>query len=397
MSNLEVATNIVPPVRKPWQTFLAVLPMLLFSFIMLNQGTGIRTEPLQLIPLVITYAFLNLLFITMVHSGKVDKYRAIMFVSYAICFVLSFIPNLIEARGSNAFTSADMLQGKIPFCHIVIPMTLIPAALKRTIIFPGSMLEGFASIASMLVIWLGVSLALGKGFCSWGCFYGGLEDGFSRLRKKPLIRKIGPKWRYLSYAVLLGVILTSIATLSPTYCIWLCPFKTVTEFEKISSVLVLIQTVIFVSLFLGLVVILPVLTKKRTQCSFLCPFGAMQSFTNKIDAFEIRIDKDKCSKCKVCIGVCPTFSLDDACWDKGKANLSCTKCGKCIDHCPQKAISLGVKGTKPTCPKNGRVRRAYSLFFLYAAFMFLVTMGGGMMQDAIRRIILLITTGKLIQ
>jgi ferredoxin-type protein NapH len=397
MSNLEVTTNIVPPVRKPWQTFLAVLPMLLFSFIMLNQGTGIHTEPLQLIPLVITYVFLNSLFITMVHSGKVDKYRAIMFVSYAVCFVLSFIPNLIETRGSNAFTSADMLQGKIPFCHIVIPMTLIPAALKRTIIFPGSMLEGFASIASMLVIWLGVSLALGKGFCSWGCFYGGLEDGFSRLRKKPLLRKIDPKWRYLSYAVLLGVVLTSIATLSPTYCIWLCPFKTVTEFEKISSVFVLIQTVIFVSLFLGLVVILPVLTKKRTQCSFLCPFGAMQSFTNKIDAFEIRIDQDKCSKCKVCIGVCPTFSLDNTGLSKGKPNISCTKCGKCIDHCPQKAISLAVKGTKTGCSKSSPVHRAYPLFFLYAAFMLLATMGGGMMQDAIRRILLFITTGRLIQ
>jgi polyferredoxin len=416
MSKLEVTAKdvnpkVTKPTRKIWQTLLISLPVLLLSFFILSHGI-IAKDPLKIIPLIVTYLFMNSLFVLMVHSGKIDKYRAILFVTYAVCFVVTFIPNLIEARGSNTYTAADIMEGKIPFCHIVIPMTLIPAALKRTIIFPGSMLNGFASIASMLVIWLGASLTMGKGFCSWGCFYGGLEDGFSRLRKKPLLKNINPKWRYFSYAVLLGVVLTSITALSPSYCIWLCPFKAVTEFEKVTSVIVLIQTIVFTLLFLGLVVILPILTKKRTQCSFLCPFGAMQSFTNKIDPFEVRIDKKKCTRCKVCINVCPTFSLDENDLEKGKANLSCTKCGKCISRCPKQAISLEIKGTN-ICPhteaahtntahtnashinarhKGGRVR----LFFLYPAFMFLLTMGGGMMQDAIYRILLLLTTGKFI-
>jgi ferredoxin-type protein NapH len=394
MSNMEVSSSakVIEPARKPLKTFLIVLPMLLFSFIMLNRGIGIESDPLRLIPLAVTYVFMNTLFILMVHTGKVDKYRSILFVTYAVCFGLSFIPNLLEVRGSNMFTPADIIEGKIPFCHIVIPMTIIPAAFTKTIIFPGSMLEGFAAIGSMIAIWLGVSVALGRGFCSWGCFYGGLEDGFSRLRKKPLLKKIDPKWRYLSYAVLLGVVLTSIATLSPTYCTWLCPFKTVTEFEKVSSVLILIQTIIFLMLFLGLVVVLPIISKKRTQCSFLCPFGALQSFTNKIDAFEIRIASDKCSKCKLCIGICPTFSMDDQSIAKGKANLSCTKCGKCIGQCPQKAISLEVKGSAQRCKKN-----QVSLLFLYPAFILMLTMGGGFMLDALHRVMLLVTTGKMIQ
>lgn len=393
MSNLEVSTSmkVSDPTRKPLKTFLIALPVLLFSFVMLNHGIGIDHDPLRLVPLVVTYVFMNTLFILMVHTGKIDQYRSILFVTYAICFVLSFIPNLLEARGSNMYTQADMIQGKIPFCHMVIPMTLIPAVLTKTIIFPGSMLEGFAAIGSMIAIWIGVSLALGRGFCSWGCFYGGLEDGFSRLLKKPLLKKIDPKWRYFSYAVLLGVVLTSAATLSPTYCTWLCPFKTVTEFEKVSSVLILIQTVIFLVLFLGLVVVLPVLSKRRTQCGFLCPFGALQSFTNKIDAFEIRIDPDQCSQCKLCIGVCPTFSLDDESVAKGKANLSCTKCGKCIGRCPKKAISLKVKGSAGHC------KNKVSLLFLYPAFTLLLTMGGGFMLDALHRIMLLITTGKMIR
>lgn len=394
MSNLELSRKTIETAtRKPWQTFLIALPMLLFSLMMLTGGNGLGEDPRELIALLITYVFVNTIFILMVHTGKIDKYRSILFITYAVCFVLWFIPNLIEARGSMNYTSEDIIQGKIPFCHMVTPMILIPAVLKRMIIFPGSLMEGFASIGGMLIIWLGASLALGRGFCSWGCFYGGLEDGFSRLKKKPVLKKINPKWRYLPYAVLLGVVLTSMATLSPTYCVWLCPFKAVTEFEKVTSVLVLIQTIIFASLFVGLVIVLPLLTKKRTQCSFLCPMGAFQSFTNKIDPFEIRIDREKCSNCKVCINVCPTFSMDEASLAEGKANLSCTKCGKCIDRCPKKAISLGVKGTSPKCGTSGGVR----LIFLYPAYMFLVTFGGGMIQDAVNRVLLLLSTGKFIQ
>lgn len=393
MNNLKIGGKLVEPAaRKPWKTFLICLPMLLISLIMLNQGPVIETDPLKLIALSLTYVFVNMVFILMVHTGKTDKYRSIFFITFSVCFVLSFIPNLLELRGSNVYTPEDIIQGKIPFCHMVIPMTVIPAALSKTIIFPGSLLGGFAAIGSMIVIWLGASLALGRGFCSWGCFYGGLEDGFSRVRKKPFLKKIDPKWRYLSYAVLLVVVLTSLATLSPTYCIWLCPFKAVTEFEKISSVVVLIQTIIFASLFVALVIVLPMLTKKRTQCSFLCPMGAFQSFTNKIDPFEIRIDREKCSNCRMCINVCPTFSMDEASLAKGKANLSCTKCGKCIDHCPNKAISLEVKGN---ALKNNQA--GVRLIFLYPAFMFLVAFSGGIIQDAIRRVLMLITTGSLIQ
>jgi polyferredoxin len=399
MSSPEIPVKDGPiqlrPSRNLWKTLLIVLPVFLFSLLLVShdlQSANSDGNLLRPIALVITFIFMNSIFIMMVKSGQVDKYRSIAFFTYAVCFIISFIPSLIEARGSNTFTSADMLQGKIPFCHIVIPMTLIPAILKRTIIFPGSMLEGFASIASMVVIWIGVSLALGRGFCSWGCFYGGLEDGFSRLLKKPLIKKINPKWRYLSFAILLGVVLSSIATLSPTYCTWLCPFKAVTEYEKISTFLVMIQTVIFVLLFLSLVVIMPVFTKKRTQCSFLCPFGAMQSFTNKINAFEVRIDKDKCIGCKVCVAVCPTFSMDEDDLKAGKTNLTCTKCGKCIGHCPKGAISLEINGTSISHHKGGRIR----LFFLYPAFVLLLIMGSGMMQNAIYRILLLITTGKMV-
>ncbi|MEI6152658.1 MAG: 4Fe-4S binding protein [Deltaproteobacteria bacterium] len=371
------------------KSFLLAFPMMVLTFVMLSGGR-MSQDPKKMIAFAITFLFVNIIFFLMIRTGKTDKYRSILFVSYAVCFVISFITHLIELRGSMAISGANMVEGLTPFCHIVIPMTLIPAALTKTIIFPGTIVGSFASIASMFVLWIGASLALGRGFCSWVCFFGGLDDGFSRIFKKPLIKNINLKWTYLPYAVLFVVVVTSALTLSPTYCAWLCPYKTVTEFVEVTSIKILMQTLIFVSLFIALVIVLPLLMKRRTQCGLFCPFGAFQSFTNKINAFEVRIDQEKCVKCKRCLQVCPTFSVDEGSINEGKMRITCTKCGKCVDACPKNAIFFHIKCT----PLNSALG-IYRVLFLYPAFLFLTTMAGGNIQDAIVKTIRLLTTGSM--
>ncbi|UCG56594.1 MAG: 4Fe-4S dicluster domain-containing protein [Phycisphaerales bacterium] len=373
------------------KAILLTLPMLLLTGFMLS-GVGLPQERMQQVALTITYVFINGMFFLMMYTRRTNRYRSTLFVVYSLCFVISFISNLVETRGSMVLSHEDMVQGDTPFCHMVIPMVIIPAAFTRTIIFPGSMLEGFAAIGTMLVLWLGASIALGRAWCSWGCFYGGLDEGFSCIAKKPIIKNISKKWTYLPFAILLVIVLTSAASLSPTYCGWLCPFKAVTEFEEISSSTVLLQTIIFFSLFIGLVIILPILTKRRTQCGLFCPIGAFQSFTNKLNIFDVRIDPEKCSKCNLCSKVCPTFSVDSESIDAGKPRITCTKCGKCVDSCPKEAVSFHIKGT-PIGLSHERAR----LLFVYPAFLFLSIMASGMVFGALERISLLVTTGSMIR
>jgi len=381
------------PRRRLGKAILVSLPFLLLSTMMLmGASAGSQGNTLFLVPFLVTFAFINVLFFMMMYTGKTDRYRAVFFITMAVGFVITFIANLLEVRGSMALSAANMVRGETPFCHMVIPMTLIPAALTRTIIFPGRILGGFADVATMFTLWIGASLALGRGFCSWGCFFGGLEDGFSRIRRKPVLRRIAEKWTYLPYAVLIVVVALAALSLSPTYCEWLCPFKTVTEFAAVTSFKVAVQTAMFVSLFIGLVVVLPVMTKKRTQCGLFCPMGAFQSLTNKVNAFEVRIDREKCNDCMRCVGVCPTYSIDKASVSKGVTRISCTKCGKCVDECPSGAVSYHVKGT----PVTGRTGGARMLF-LYPGFIFLAVFGSGMIQGALYRLLLLLTTGSMIK
>ena len=370
---------------------LLCLPMMLITLFMLSRG-NLPSEPASMVAFGATYFFVNGLFFMMIRTGNTDRWRAILFVTYAVCFVISFITHLIEARGSMALTESNMIEGLTPFCHVVIPMTLIPAALTKTIIFPGTLLGTKTAIASMFVLWIGSSLALGRGFCSWFCFFGGLDDGFSRLFKTARIRTINPRWTYLPFAILLLVVLVSALTLAPFYCQWLCPFKTTTEYPEITSLKTALQAMVFMSLFVALVLVLPALTRRRTQCGLFCPMGAFQSLTNAINVFDVRIDPEKCRGCKKCISVCPSFSMSEDTLAKGKSALTCMKCGRCLDACPEGAIFYHLKGT-PLNPKRAEVGRR---LFLYPAYLFLATMAGAPIQDAIVKIIRLFTTGRLI-
>jgi len=278
-----------------------------------------------------------------------------------------------------SFSQADIVECKIPFCHLVIPMMIIPAAFTKSIIFPGTILEGFANISSMVVLWLAATLVLGRGFCSWGCFYGGWDDGFSRIRKRPVLKKISDSWKWMPFAVLLMVALTAALTLIPTYCDWICPFKAVTEFEQVTDVESAAKTGVFISLFGGLVVVLPILTRKRTQCSYLCPLGAVNTMSNKVTPFTIKIDKNVCNECNKCVEVCPLYALTPEDVKRGKVSVFCSKCGKCVDACSRKAIHFGIRGV-PAGTMKGFSRN----LFLFVSFLFIAVFSSGSIMFMIK-------------
>ena len=237
----------------------------------------------------IVFAGVTTLFFLLLRTGQISKYRRYFFVAIALLFFPEFIAQLLETRGTMMLGAEQILRTETPYCHIVTSMVALPWLITGKIIFPA----GTGAIASMLIIWGVATLAIGRGWCSWACFYGGWDDGISRLARKPRL-KIGPankKVRYFGFAVLAFVALASLGTLVPVYCDWLCPFKIVTEFGALDSLRAYASFLMFVVLFFGLVVVLPFLTKKRFQCMSFCPMGALQSLLNKFNLYRLRIDQ----------------------------------------------------------------------------------------------------------
>ncbi len=366
-------TLSMPDMRKTFgRSLLYTLPMFLITFMFMTGGRPNFSDPASGLAMLTAFLIVNVLYFLMHYTGRTDRYRAILFIIFALSLSYSLIQNMLVVRKAMSFNQADILECKIPFCHLVIPMMILPAAFTKSIIFPGSIIGGFANISSMVVLWLVATIVLGRGFCSWGCFYGGWDDGFSRLKKRRTIKKISELWKWMPFAVLIMVVLTAALAMMPTYCSWICPFKAVTEFEQVTSVESAAKAGIFLSLFGGLVVVLPIMTRKRTQCSFLCPLGAINSLSNKITPFTVKIDKNACNECYKCVEVCPLFALTKEDIKAGKVSMFCSKCGKCVDACSKKAIHYGIRGIP-----SGTMKNFSRNIFLFVSFLFMAVFSSG--------------------
>jgi ferredoxin-type protein NapH len=365
---------------------------------------------------IIVVLFYSSLFFLMMRSGNISKYRSIFFVTFAVLFVISFIANLFEIRGSMYLTRATRASLEVPFCHRAFLQTLLPAIFNQEIIFPARMGGAGASVAGVAGFWFLTTFTIGKGFCSWICFFGGLDEGFSKLggKKKRWNLDKFKNIRYMPFAVLIFAVLAALFTYEPFYCKWLCAFKTTTEFAQIVDMKTFFATVLFISIFATTVVAFPILTKKRTQCGLICPFGAFQSFFNKTTIYRVKIDKEKCIKCKKCISECPSFSITEENLDKGETGITCNRCGRCIDVCPQHAIDYKILGIPFTQKDKYFTRDANKagwklyfrsklneifdarVFLIFTAFLFGTVIASGYIPLSIQRIVNFITNGTLL-
>jgi len=367
------------------RSLLLTLPIALWSLLMFANPQRQSNRSLQ-IASVITSIFMIALFFMMMRTGSTYRWRRWFFVALGILFPVGFIHNVMVMRGTMGIPIEEMIAGRTPFCYLPIPLLILPAAFTKTLVFPGSILPGGgmsgAGMAAMAGVWLAITLVVGKGWCSYACFFGGIEEGMASVPRRAKLRKIDPRWRYLPWAVLLAMVLLSLALFEPAYCLWLCPFKAVSEYVAARNTVGLIQNGIFVVLFAGLVVVLPLLTKKRTQCSFFCPFGAFQSIFNKTSVFDVKIDQTRCSPCVLCQNACPTMSLTKESIARGETLMSCMKCGACVDACPKHAAVWHIKGTEAAM-KPERAR----LMFLYAAWGMAIMFGGSIIAEGLATIL----------
>ena len=380
----------------------AMMAFIIFFFVLLLNNFA---------PAAILYAlFLLFLYVRMTFAenkkmGSGVIYRRIFQTVFAVGFCIAFISDLIAERGSMAITSQAMSNSELPFCHIAIPQVLLPLLVTKNIIFPARITGHYASVASMILIWLVCTLTVGRGWCSWICFYGGWEEGFSHVAKKPRIRLLpkNKELREFHFGFFFFIVLASLCQLACIYCEWFCPFKLVTEFSPVDSIPSLIATIMFVGLFIGLVVVLPILTKKRTQCSSLCPFGAFASLTDRFSIFQMKIDTEKCSGCMKCASACPFSAIDIKTIQekKGHPEITCAKCGECVSVCPNKAISYDFRfnknktacacSSKSKKPRTAAGRVIQQLLhpanlFRFAAFTFAVVMSSDFMIKSLNLI-----------
>ena len=194
-------------------------------------------------------------------------------------------------------------------------------------------------------------IILGRTICGFLCPVGLFQELLYKIKTPKLKKNSYTRvFSYTKYLILVAlVIVIPIFFSSPTFCKYICPAGT---FEGGIGLLTNANNAdylamlgpIFTWKFAVLVVVIVLcIFIFRFFCRFICPLGAIYGFFNKFALLGVKLEKDKCTDCGLCIAHCKMDILH-------VGDHECINCGECIPVCPTKAISW--KGSKIFLSEN---------------------------------------------
>lgn len=193
-------------------------------------------------------------------------------------------------------------------------------------------------------------LTLARTICGFLCPVGLAQDLLYKVRtpkvKKSRATRVLSYFKYVVLAVLVIAIPLIYAVWNmpmPGFCKYICPAGT------FGGAIMLLLNPSNAALFSNLgplftwkfclmvAIIAAAIFIYRFFCRFLCPLGAIYGFFNRIALLGVKVDKENCTNCGLCVSHC---KMDV----KRVGDHECINCGECISVCPTQAIRW--KGSK---------------------------------------------------
>jgi len=187
----------------------------------------------------------------------------------------------------------------------------------------------------LLIAFLLMSLLLKKSFCAWLCPVGTLSEYLWKLGRKVFGRNLRlPRWADLSLRslkyVLLGFFVVIIASMSAEALagFMLTPYGLVADVKMLNFFRTLSLTGAVV---LGVLALLSMLVQ-NFWCRYLCPYGALMGLASLLSPLKIRRDPEACIECGKCAHVCPAhLKVDQLVQIR---SVECSACMACVAACP---------------------------------------------------------------
>ena len=187
----------------------------------------------------------------------------------------------------------------------------------------------------LLIAFLAIAWIFRKTFCSWLCPVGTLSEWLWKLGRQTFGRNFAlPRWldiplRGLKY-ILLGLFLYAVVSMpAPAIRAFLeGPYGLVADVKMLNFFRLMGVTV---AVSLGVLVILSVFVQ-NFWCRYLCPYGALFGLVSLASPMRIRRNPETCIDCAKCAKACPSMLPVDKLVTIRSAE--CTGCLICVAACP---------------------------------------------------------------
>jgi polyferredoxin len=200
----------------------------------------------------------------------------------------------------------------------------------------------------LIVAFLAISFLFRKTFCSWLCPVGTFSEYLWKLGRRLLRRNLHlPRWldiglRGLKY-LLLAFFLWAVYSMAPRdiHAFLESPYGLIADVKMLNFFRFLGQTGLIV---VGVLVLLSVIVQ-NFWCRYLCPYGALMGIPALLSPLRIRRNRDTCIDCAKCAKACPSkLPVDQLITIK---SAECTACMECVAVCPAEgALMLATPGKK---------------------------------------------------
>jgi len=213
-----------------------------------------------------------------------------------------------------------------PLCSFARPVMF--SLQEGQLIFP----PVFAGVLAMIAL---LSIAGNKLFCGWVCPIGALQEivylCLPRLKKLRIPFAAANSARIgllvLFVPILLGYGIYIYGYFNPFEILH---WPVGPDFWTLYAWAVILIVVV-VSLFLY-----------RPFCHIICPIGALTWFLEHISIARIRLRKETCNNCRVCVSKAPCSAMEAILSGK-RLHPDCYACGTCVAACPADALQFRIR------------------------------------------------------
>jgi polyferredoxin len=277
------------------------------------------------------------------NSQRIRHAVQIAFVSLNVFLGVQFVRfvRFYEQAGVGQEVSRPAgVEGYLPIAGL---MNLKAAILTGTIpkLHPAGMF--------LLVAFLAISVVFRKTFCSWLCPVGTLSEYLWKAgqrflgRNLQIPRKLDIPLRALKY-LLLGFFLYAVYSMSPQdiHAFLQSPYGLIADVKMLNFFRFLGETGLIV---IGVLMLLSLIIQ-NFWCRYLCPYGALMGLAALVSPVKITRNAETCIDCAKCAKACPSQLPVDQLITIQSAE--CTGCLECVAVCPaEKTLALAAPNRKP--------------------------------------------------